>query len=178
MGTSTGSKTGRTRPVHAPRSSSSVPSRTTPGDPAGASSSSSASTSASNTASDRAAAPSTKQTASTEKTNTSSTRQQQQQQQQQQQRRINPVALNAYAVNQLSARKGGRTVPPRSGAGAAAAAGSKAFPEKYNSVARKVTFTLVALPIAIVTSYFLYERLVTGVERKRLVTAEEKTERK
>jgi hypothetical protein len=32
-----------------------------------------------------------------------------------------------------------------------------------------VTATIVALPIAIVTSYFLYQRLVLGEERKVLV---------
>lgn len=43
------------------------------------------------------------------------------------------------------------------------------LPEKYRAAARKWTRLMMALPIAIVTSYYLYERLAVGVERKRLV---------
>lgn len=43
------------------------------------------------------------------------------------------------------------------------------LPPNYGSTARRVTFAIVALPIAIVTSYVLFQRLVLGQEQKRLV---------
>ncbi|PVH81314.1 hypothetical protein DL98DRAFT_571198 [Cadophora sp. DSE1049] len=45
-------------------------------------------------------------------------------------------------------------------------AGSQQLPKNYKPVARKVTMAIVALPIAIVTSYVLYQRLVLGEEKK------------
>ncbi|RKF71667.1 hypothetical protein GcM1_250092 [Golovinomyces cichoracearum] len=46
---------------------------------------------------------------------------------------------------------------------------SKPLPANYNATKRKVTMTIVALPIALVTSWVLFERLVLGKERKELV---------
>ncbi|TQS37111.1 hypothetical protein Golomagni_02425 [Golovinomyces magnicellulatus] len=45
----------------------------------------------------------------------------------------------------------------------------KPLPANYNATKRKVTMTIVALPIALVTSWVLFERLVLGKERKELV---------
>ncbi|KAE8441093.1 hypothetical protein EG329_005888 [Mollisiaceae sp. DMI_Dod_QoI] len=69
------------------------------------------------------------------------------------------AALNSEIVSKISTRAGAR---PN-------AAGSKQLPNNYKSTARKVTMTIVALPIAIVTSYVLYQRLVLGEEPKKLV---------
>ncbi|KAF2402807.1 hypothetical protein EJ06DRAFT_554378 [Trichodelitschia bisporula] len=66
--------------------------------------------------------------------------------------------MNAFAVNDISSRAGARGgMPPRPGD----------LADKYKPAARRVTAIIVALPIAIVTSYFLYERVVLGVEQKR-----------
>ncbi|MCJ1464328.1 hypothetical protein MMC07_002941 [Pseudocyphellaria aurata] len=43
------------------------------------------------------------------------------------------------------------------------------LPPNYNATARRVTSVIIALPIVIYTSYILYERLVLGEERKKLV---------
>lgn len=43
------------------------------------------------------------------------------------------------------------------------------LPKGYNAVARKVTLAIVALPVAVVTSWVLWERLVMGQERKELI---------
>ncbi|KAI9852784.1 MAG: hypothetical protein M1824_001718 [Vezdaea acicularis] len=43
------------------------------------------------------------------------------------------------------------------------------LPAGYAGTARKITYVIVALPIAIVTSWVLYDRLVLGTERKVLV---------
>jgi len=40
---------------------------------------------------------------------------------------------------------------------------------EYKPVALRVTLAMVAAPIAIVTSYVLFQRLVLGQERKKLV---------
>ncbi|KAH8816560.1 hypothetical protein F5884DRAFT_852996 [Xylogone sp. PMI_703] len=72
-------------------------------------------------------------------------------------------ALNSKIVSDLSSRAGARPNPDGP---------QKALPSNYKPVARKVTMTLVALPIAIVTSYVLYQRLVLGEEQKRLVKLE------
>ncbi|KAB8337129.1 hypothetical protein FH972_021433 [Carpinus fangiana] len=45
------------------------------------------------------------------------------------------------------------------------------LPPNYNSTARRITLAMVAAPILVVTSYFLWRRLVLGEERKRLVDA-------
>lgn len=42
------------------------------------------------------------------------------------------------------------------------------LPSKYKPAARRVTLAMVAAPIAIVTSWVLYERLVLGHERKEI----------
>ncbi|KAI9732725.1 MAG: hypothetical protein M1818_007459 [Claussenomyces sp. TS43310] len=70
-------------------------------------------------------------------------------------------ALNASIVSQISARAGARS--------SAAAADRRELPPNYKPVARKVTLVIVALPIAVVTSWVLYQRLVKGEERKLLV---------
>ncbi|MCJ1359918.1 MAG: hypothetical protein MMC33_009921 [Icmadophila ericetorum] len=72
-----------------------------------------------------------------------------------------PTALNSFIVSQQS----GRQIPPRNKQGVS----SGQIPEKYKPAARKITATMVALPIAFVTSWILYDRLVLGNEKKRLV---------
>ncbi|MCJ1258985.1 hypothetical protein MMC24_006819 [Lignoscripta atroalba] len=74
-----------------------------------------------------------------------------------------PTSLNAFAVSQLSGRPSRPT--PRIYDGR--------LPDKYKPAARRITFVMVALPIAIVTSWVLWQRLVLGEERKRLVRPEE-----
>ncbi|KAI9879487.1 MAG: hypothetical protein M1830_008363 [Pleopsidium flavum] len=76
---------------------------------------------------------------------------------------LSPASINAYAVSQLSSRPS--RPPPKIGDGR--------LPEKYKPAARRITFVIVALPIAIVTSYVLYQRLVLGQERKRLIRLED-----
>ncbi|KAI9712891.1 MAG: hypothetical protein M1812_006760 [Candelaria pacifica] len=71
---------------------------------------------------------------------------------------LSPSSLNSFAVSQLSTGRFG-TKPKTNDA---------ALPANYKSAARRFTFAIIALPIAIVTSYVLYERLL-GQERKRLV---------
>lgn len=69
------------------------------------------------------------------------------------------AALNSQIVSNITTRAGAR---PNT-------AGSRPLPPNYKSVARKVTSAIVALPIAIGTSYWLYQRLVLGEEQKVLV---------
>lgn len=57
--------------------------------------------------------------------------------------------LNAAVVSDISRRAGGRPNP---------SGPQKSLPPNYKPVARRVTMTIVALPIAIVTSYVLYQR--------------------
>lgn len=62
-------------------------------------------------------------------------------------------ALNRTIVNNLTSNAvggGARIRPPPHG--------QKPLPSNYNSVARKVTMAIVALPIALVTSWVLWER--------------------
>jgi hypothetical protein len=60
-----------------------------------------------------------------------------------------PIAgLNKEIVSNITARAGARPRP----------AGNNGLPPSYNNVARKVTMAIVAAPIAIVTSYVLYQR--------------------
>jgi hypothetical protein len=70
-------------------------------------------------------------------------------------RRIDPKALNATLVSQLS-NQTSRNDRGRSAAAEAARTGK--MPPAYHGPARRVTMTIVALPIAIVTSYVLYQR--------------------
>jgi hypothetical protein len=65
--------------------------------------------------------------------------------------RIPIAGLNKEIVSNITARAGARPRP-------ASAAGSGSLPSNYNNVARKVTMAIVAAPIAIVTSYVLYQR--------------------
>ncbi|KAH7400257.1 hypothetical protein BKA64DRAFT_707944 [Cadophora sp. MPI-SDFR-AT-0126] len=68
-----------------------------------------------------------------------------------------PIAeLNSTIVSNITTRAGAK---PNT-------AGSQQLPKNYKPVARKVTMAIVALPIAIVTSYVLYQRLVLGEEKK------------
>ena len=64
--------------------------------------------------------------------------------------KISPKSINAFAVNTLSAQAHPSRPPPKAGAGQ--------LPKNYNSVARRITLALVAAPIALVTSWVLYER--------------------
>ncbi|KAF4633646.1 hypothetical protein G7Y89_g4468 [Cudoniella acicularis] len=73
--------------------------------------------------------------------------------------RIPIAALNSEIVSNITSRAGARP----------AASGSQALPPNYKLVARKVTMAIVAMPILIVTSWVLYERLIMGEERKHLV---------
>ncbi|EPE26740.1 hypothetical protein GLAREA_02654 [Glarea lozoyensis ATCC 20868] len=74
-----------------------------------------------------------------------------------------PIAgLNKEIVSNITARAGARPRP----------AGNSGLPPSYNNVARKVTMAIVAAPIAIVTSYVLYQRLVLKEEQKYLVQPE------
>ncbi|KAI9051771.1 hypothetical protein LZ554_004038 [Drepanopeziza brunnea f. sp. 'monogermtubi'] len=68
--------------------------------------------------------------------------------------------LNSAIVSDISTRAGAR--PNTS-------SGSRALPKNYKPVARKVSAAIVAMPILIVTSYVLYQRLVLGQEKKLLV---------
>lgn len=61
-----------------------------------------------------------------------------------------PASLNAFAVSQLSARAHPSRPTPKISNGQ--------LPEGYKNVARKFTYAIVALPIAIVTSWVLYQR--------------------
>ncbi|KAH6692803.1 hypothetical protein BKA61DRAFT_624635 [Leptodontidium sp. MPI-SDFR-AT-0119] len=71
-----------------------------------------------------------------------------------------PLAqLNSTIVSNITTRAGARPNTP----------GSQQLPKNYKPVARKVTMAIVALPILIVTSYVLYQRLVLGEEKKMLV---------
>ncbi|PMD50998.1 uncharacterized protein K444DRAFT_620180 [Hyaloscypha bicolor E] len=69
------------------------------------------------------------------------------------------AALNSEIVSNISTRAGAR---PNASQGSP-------LPKNYKSVANKVTMAIVAMPIAIVTSWVLYERLVLGEDRKHLV---------
>ncbi|KAL3425535.1 hypothetical protein PVAG01_02326 [Phlyctema vagabunda] len=73
--------------------------------------------------------------------------------------RIPIAAMNSAIVSDISSRAGAR---PNASA-------SNKLPPNYKSAARKVTVAIVAMPILLVTSYILYQRLVLGEERKRLV---------
>jgi len=66
---------------------------------------------------------------------------------QQPQKSIPVAALNSTIVSQISSRAGARPGRPPTN-----------LPANYKSVARRVTLTIVALPIAIVTSWVLYQR--------------------
>ncbi|KUJ09622.1 uncharacterized protein LY89DRAFT_690085 [Mollisia scopiformis] len=74
------------------------------------------------------------------------------------------AALNSEIVSNISTRAGAR--PNTSG--------SKDLPKNYQSVARKVRNTIVALPILIGTSYILYQRFVLGEEQKQLIPVQPK----
>ncbi|PMD17172.1 hypothetical protein NA56DRAFT_281167 [Hyaloscypha hepaticicola] len=69
------------------------------------------------------------------------------------------AALNSEIVSNITTRAGARPNPTS----------GNPLPKNYKSVANKVTMAIVAMPIAIVTSWVLYERLVLGEERKNLV---------
>ena len=71
-----------------------------------------------------------------------------------------PSSLNAFAVNTLTAQAHRSRPAPNIKAGT--------LHPKYKSVARRVTLVMVAAPIAIVTSWVLWERIVMGQERKKL----------
>ncbi|KAA8569982.1 hypothetical protein MFRU_005g01390 [Monilinia fructicola] len=59
------------------------------------------------------------------------------------------------------------TVP--AGARPSLGGGERPLPSNYQSVARRVTMTIVALPILLVTSWVLWDRLVLGEQRKSLI---------
>ncbi|KAJ6256794.1 hypothetical protein Dda_8662 [Drechslerella dactyloides] len=50
------------------------------------------------------------------------------------------------------------------------------LPAKYRPAAIKVTLLIVALPVAIVSSYLVYKRLYLGEDRRRLVPPEDKAD--
>ncbi|KAF2437133.1 hypothetical protein EJ08DRAFT_728807 [Tothia fuscella] len=87
---------------------------------------------------------------------------------------VSAAELNRFAVEELSSRRG-----PGSGAEYTRTAQLKAEapvtqpgqvdPKKYRLFARRITSIIVAAPIVIVTSYYLYQRLFLGVEPKRFL---------
>ncbi|KAM0316154.1 hypothetical protein ACHAO8_003399 [Botrytis cinerea] len=70
-------------------------------------------------------------------------------------------ALNQSITSRLTTPSGARSM----GKGR----GEKPLPGNYQSVARRVTMTIVALPILFVTSWVLWDRLVLGQEKKSLL---------
>ncbi|PQK10892.1 hypothetical protein BB8028_0002g12100 [Beauveria bassiana] len=48
------------------------------------------------------------------------------------------------------------------------------YKARYKSAARRFTLTVIALPILLVTSYYLFDRLALGHERKLLNREETK----
>ncbi|KAF5868194.1 uncharacterized protein Bfra_007390 [Botrytis fragariae] len=70
-------------------------------------------------------------------------------------------ALNQSITSRLTTPAGARSM----GRGK----GEKPLPGNYQSVARRVTMTIVALPILFVTSWVLWDRLVLGQEKKSLL---------
>lgn len=66
-------------------------------------------------------------------------------------------ALNAAIVNNITSANGAR--PNR----------AQPLPPNYKPVARKVTLAIVALPVLLVTSWVLWDRLVMGKEKKELI---------
>lgn len=66
---------------------------------------------------------------------------------QQPQKRVPIAALNSSIVSQISSRAGARPGRPPTD-----------LPANYKPVARRVTLAIVALPVAIVTSWVLYQR--------------------
>ncbi|PBP18179.1 hypothetical protein BUE80_DR010732 [Diplocarpon rosae] len=75
-----------------------------------------------------------------------------------------PIAeLNSAIVSDISARAGARPNTAR----------SQQLPKNYKPVARRVTAAIVALPIALVTGYVLYQRLVLGQEKKTLASQQD-----
>ncbi|KAJ4167574.1 hypothetical protein NW754_011393 [Fusarium falciforme] len=44
----------------------------------------------------------------------------------------------------------------------------KEYKKRYNSAARKWTASIIALPILLVTSYYLFDRLVRGNKQKEM----------
>ncbi|KAJ8058907.1 hypothetical protein OCU04_011893 [Sclerotinia nivalis] len=69
-------------------------------------------------------------------------------------------ALNQSIISRLTTPAGAR---PSMGKG------EKPLPGNYQSVARRVTMTIVALPILLVTSWVLWDRLVLGQQKKSLI---------
>ena len=63
---------------------------------------------------------------------------------------FSPKNLNAFAVNHLTARAHSSRPPLPINDGR--------LPDKYKPAARRITYALVAMPIAIVTSYMLWAR--------------------
>ncbi|TKA77544.1 hypothetical protein B0A49_02771 [Cryomyces minteri] len=86
---------------------------------------------------------------------------------------LSPKTLNRFVVEQLTARRPppGANQPHPSAAEDASKRAVKtgALPAKYRTAARRITLAMVALPIAIVTSWVLWNRVLKGEERKRLV---------
>ncbi|QDS69174.1 hypothetical protein FKW77_010567 [Venturia effusa] len=68
-----------------------------------------------------------------------------------------------------SMRKANRMVTEASSPKARQGLNPGGFPVSYKSATRRVTAIIVAAPVAICMSWFLYERLVLGVEQKHLV---------
>ncbi|OWP02485.1 hypothetical protein B2J93_61 [Marssonina coronariae] len=68
------------------------------------------------------------------------------------------AARDSAVVSGISTRTGAR---PNT-------AGSQQLPKNYKPVARRVTAAIVALPIALVTGYVLFQRLVLGQEKKKM----------
>lgn len=78
------------------------------------------------------------------------------------------LGMNKEIVNNITQPHGARREAGRQGQRK-----EGELPPGYASTARKVTLAIVALPIALVTSWVLWERLVLGRERKELVNGGE-----
>jgi len=63
---------------------------------------------------------------------------------------FSPKNLNAFTVTHLTARAHPSRPPPQINDGR--------LPDKYKPAARRITYAMVAMPIAIVTSYMLWNR--------------------
>ncbi|KAF7853918.1 hypothetical protein EAF04_010584 [Stromatinia cepivora] len=79
-----------------------------------------------------------------------------------------PTRLQSLPLKALNQSITSRLTTP-AGARPSMGKGEKPLPGNYQSVARRVTMTIVALPILLVTSWVLWDRLVLGQQKKSLI---------
>jgi len=83
-----------------------------------------------------------------------------------------PKELNSFAVNTVvGAAKTNQSLfeATRSDALKGTQRAGVGLPAGYGVTARRVTLAMIAMPVAIVTSWVLWERFALGQERKKLV---------